>query len=158
MLSGSTGLNGLAWSKPETFQLDALETVGNDGVNWDSLQTYVRAATLVFASVAHINPPSQMLRAEDYTPPSASAAAAGLTYTPSCHASGGPIGIEFDPSVTPAQIEQEINQTTVNNLGFPYATDLTCGQPAVVAPIANTRVGNTRADACESVRGGVGPG
>jgi hypothetical protein len=41
MLGGSTGINGLAWSKPHTFQLDGLEAVGNAGVNWDSLQGYV---------------------------------------------------------------------------------------------------------------------
>lgn len=40
-LGGSTAINGLAWSKPHTFQIDAMETVGNQGLNWDSLQAYV---------------------------------------------------------------------------------------------------------------------
>jgi choline dehydrogenase-like flavoprotein len=58
-LGGSTAINGMAWSKPHSFQvsresgwssrrsglltrkLDALETVGNAGVNWNSLQPYV---------------------------------------------------------------------------------------------------------------------
>lgn len=40
-LGGSTMINGMAWSKPHDFQLDALESVGNEGVNWASLQPYV---------------------------------------------------------------------------------------------------------------------
>jgi choline dehydrogenase-like flavoprotein len=42
-LGGSTIINGMAWSKPHDFQLDAMEEVGNAGVNWDSLQQYVSA-------------------------------------------------------------------------------------------------------------------
>lgn len=41
MLGGSTGINGLAWSKPHDFQIDALAAVGNEGLNWDVLQGYV---------------------------------------------------------------------------------------------------------------------
>lgn len=41
MLGGSTGINGLAWSKPHTFQIDSMEQIGNPGLNWDSLQAYV---------------------------------------------------------------------------------------------------------------------
>jgi hypothetical protein len=41
MLGGSTGINGLAWSKPHDFQIDALAAVGNEGLNWDVLQEYV---------------------------------------------------------------------------------------------------------------------
>lgn len=40
-LGGSTTINGLAWSKPHTFQIDAMQTVGNAGLNWASLETYV---------------------------------------------------------------------------------------------------------------------
>jgi len=40
-LGGSTAINGLAWSKPHDFQIDAMETVGNSGLNWASLQGYV---------------------------------------------------------------------------------------------------------------------
>jgi hypothetical protein len=50
---------------------------------------------------------------------------------------------------TPNRLERDTN-TTGKNLGLPYATDLTCGNPAGLAPIANTRSGNLRTDACES--------
>ena len=40
-LGGSTAINGMAWSKPHTFQIDALEQLGNSGLNWNSLQQYV---------------------------------------------------------------------------------------------------------------------
>jgi len=39
-----------------------------------------------------------MLRAENFDAPSSSQAAAGVTYNPSCHASNGPITVQFDPS------------------------------------------------------------
>jgi hypothetical protein len=42
---------------------------------------------------------TQMLRAENFEAPSSAQAAAGITYRPSCHASNGPINIQFDPSV-----------------------------------------------------------
>lgn len=41
-LGGSTLINGMAWTKPHTFQLDDLEALGNAGVNWDSLAPLVR--------------------------------------------------------------------------------------------------------------------
>lgn len=40
-LGGSTAINGMAWSKPHTFQIDAMEQLGNTGLNWNSLQQYV---------------------------------------------------------------------------------------------------------------------
>jgi choline dehydrogenase-like flavoprotein len=49
MLGGSTGINGLAWSKPHDFQLDALENVGNQGVNWEVLEGYVSLSFHVLA-------------------------------------------------------------------------------------------------------------
>lgn len=48
-LGGSTAINGMAWSKPHDFQIDAMEQLGNSGLNWNSLQRYVsriRAARL----------------------------------------------------------------------------------------------------------------
>jgi len=119
MLGGSTGINGLAWSKPHTFQLDGLEQVGNAGVNWDSLEGYMK-------------------KAENFQPPSG-----GYNYDPSCHASGGPINIQYDPSASPGALEGVFNQT-LNNLGLDYALDLTCGDPAGSAQIANSRSGSTR--------------
>lgn len=105
-----------------------------------------------------------MKRAENFQAPSSAQAGAGVTYNPSCHASNGPIGIQYDPnscvpfmiasysslmSRTPNQLERDFN-TTGKNIGLPYATDLTCGNPAGLGPIANTRSGNVRIDTCTS--------
>jgi len=102
-----------------------------------------------------------MKRAENFQAPSSSQAAAGVTYNPSCHASNGPIGVQYDPNSyvplplisltyrSPQQLERDFN-TTGKNIGLPYATDLTCGNPAGLGPIANTRSGNLRIDACKS--------
>ena len=120
----------MAWSKPHTFQIDALQSVGNTGLNWASLEQY-------------------MLKAETFTPPSTNQFANGITYRPSCHASGGPLSIQYDPNPVPGNFEKAFN-ATVRNLNLPYAYDLTCGNPAGDAPIANTRSGGTRADAYRS--------
>jgi hypothetical protein len=50
---------------------------------------------------------------------------------------------------SPQQLERDFN-TTGKNIGLPYATDLTCGNPAGLGPIANTRSGNLRIDACKA--------
>ncbi|ORX37098.1 hypothetical protein BD324DRAFT_624787 [Kockovaella imperatae] len=126
-LGGSTLINGMAWSKPHDFQIDALEQVGNTGINWASLEPY-------------------MLKAESFTPPSTNQFANGVTFRSSCHSTGGPLSIQYDPNASPGSFEKAFN-TSVQSIGLPYAYDLTCGNPAGRAPIANTRNGGTRSDA-----------
>lgn len=87
-----------------------------------------------------------MLKAENFKAPSASQAAAGVTYNGGCHGQGGPLGVQYDPSAMPSTLEDNFN-STVQGLGLPYVTDLTCGNPGGAAPIGNTRTGNTRNDA-----------
>jgi choline dehydrogenase-like flavoprotein len=79
MLGGSTGINGLAYTKPHTFQIDAMQDLGNTGVNWDSLQVYMK-------------------KAEGFAAPSSAQASAGLTYNAGCHGTGGPIAVRYDPN------------------------------------------------------------
>ncbi|TXT15792.1 hypothetical protein VHUM_00295 [Vanrija humicola] len=136
-LGGSTLINGMAWSKPHSFQIDALETLGNAGLNWASLQPY-------------------MLRAENFRAPSAAQAGAGVTYSSSCHRTGGPIGVQFDTDF-PGDLERNFNATALGK-GVPYATDLTCGNPAGLAPIAHTKVDNLRSNACGLLAGGTADG
>lgn len=123
-LGGSTLINGMAWSKPHSFQLDALETVGNPGVNWAALQPY-------------------MQKVEGYHAPSSDQIAAGVTYDASCHGSDGPVQVQF--GTTPADLEHHLNQTAAG-FGMPYATDLTCGNPAGLGPMAHNNVDNRRYD------------
>ena len=79
MLGGSTALNGLAYTKPHTFQLDAMQDLGNAGVNWDSMQAYMK-------------------KAEGFSAPTSGQAQAGITYNPACHGTGGPISVRYDPN------------------------------------------------------------
>jgi choline dehydrogenase-like flavoprotein len=79
MLGGSTGINGLAYTKPHTFQLDAMQDLGNPGVNWDSMQAYMK-------------------RAEGFSAPTSGQAQAGITYNSGCHGTGGPIAVRYDPN------------------------------------------------------------
>ncbi|KAJ9127369.1 hypothetical protein QFC24_000776 [Naganishia onofrii] len=127
MLGGSTGINGLAYTKPHTFQIDAMQDLGNTGVNWDSLQVYMK-------------------KAEGFAAPSSAQASAGLTYNAGCHGTGGPIAVRYDPNASPQALERAFNQTVLGR-GEPYAYDLTCGNPAGAAPVANTRDATYRVDA-----------
>lgn len=79
MLGGSTGINGLAYTKPHTFQLDAMQDLGNPGVNWDSMQAYMK-------------------RAEGFSALTSGQAQAGITYNSGCHGTGGPIAVRYDPN------------------------------------------------------------
>ncbi|KAJ9110960.1 hypothetical protein QFC20_002726 [Naganishia adeliensis] len=127
MLGGSTGINGLAYTKPHTFQLDAMQDLGNAGVNWDSMQVYMK-------------------RAEGFSAPTSGQAQAGITYNSGCHGSGGPIAVRYDPNSSPQALERAFNQTVLAR-GEPYAYDLTCGNPAGAGPVANTRDVTYRIDA-----------
>jgi choline dehydrogenase-like flavoprotein len=121
-LGGSTAINGMAWSKPHDFQLDAFEAVGNAGVNWASLQQY-------------------MLRVENFHTPDASQ---GVTYDPSCRGTGG--GIDTRIIGTPAQFEADFT-AAVQGLGLPFVDDLTCGAPAGMGPMSHNSFNNIRSDA-----------
>lgn len=115
----------MAWSKPESYQIDALASVGNAGLDWNALQPY-------------------MLRAENFQTPSAAQLAAGITFDNAARGRGGPIATQYGG--VPAALEQSLN-TTAKNYGLPYITDLTGGNPSGAGPISHTQSGNLRMDA-----------
>ncbi|KLT38640.1 alcohol oxidase, partial [Cutaneotrichosporon oleaginosum] len=121
-LGGSTVINGMAWSKPHDFQLDAFESVGIAGVSWASLQRY-------------------MLQVENFHAPDPSQ---GVTYTPSCRGTGGLI----DTCIigTPAKFEADFT-AALRGLGLPFVDDLTCGTPAGLGPMSHNSFNNIRSDA-----------
>ena len=62
------------------------------------------------------------------------------------------MGSEPGPQLThsaPQDLEHNLN-TTEQSLNLPYATDLSCGNPAGLATILHTQKGNLRSDACTS--------
>lgn len=117
-LGGSTLINGMAWSKPHDFQLDALESVGNQGLNWATLEPY-------------------MLGVETFTPPSSQQVDAGFTYSQPCHGYNGLVAVVYE-SIVPTDLEHNLNATT-RNFGMPYPSDLSCGNPAGISPMAHTK-------------------
>lgn len=42
-LTSWSNSNGMAWTMPHDYQIDALETLGNPGLNWKSLRPFVSA-------------------------------------------------------------------------------------------------------------------
>ena len=136
-----------------------MEQLGNPGLNWQSLQTYVsRLIPLRFSTHLTTDAPGGRL-------PSPFDAASSRwshlqPFVPrrqgSYHHPIRPervrLPLQSSPPLTtsmPSDLERQFN-TTVLGLGLPYAYDLTCGNPAGASPIANTRSSNTRIDACES--------
>jgi choline dehydrogenase-like flavoprotein len=125
MLGGSTGINGLAWTKPHSFQIDALEQVGNQGVDWNLLNGYMKSAE-------RFSPPGSAYLAEE-----------------DCHGTQGPIAVQYDPASSPLAFETRFNQTVVQSEGLRFAGDLTCGNPEGAGQVANTRDGDVRVTSCE---------
>lgn len=87
-----------------------------------------------------------MLKAEQYTPPSDAQLAAGVTYTDSCHGKNGVVGVQNQWDGVPNELERLFNRTAQDS-GMPYVSDLTCGNPAGLGPIAHSSVDGIRSDA-----------
>ncbi|CAJ2509874.1 Uu.00g057740.m01.CDS01 [Anthostomella pinea] len=75
-IGGGTSINGLMWYRPTEAELNKLETLGNPGWNWESLEPY-------------------MIAAERNHPPDDIQIAQGAGYDPSRHGYSGAINVSF---------------------------------------------------------------
>lgn len=85
-----------------------------------------------------------MSHVETFHTPSAEQQAAGLTFDAACHGSSGPIGVSVVTPVT-GQFEKTFNASGAA-MG-PYARDLSCGNPAILGPVAHNQFNGRRSDA-----------
>jgi hypothetical protein len=74
-------------------QIDALETVGNAGLNWASLLPYVSFQLCLDVRRRFLTL-YQMLKAENGVPSNGA-----LTWNAACHGTGGPISVQYDSGV-----------------------------------------------------------
>ncbi|KAH7092879.1 alcohol oxidase [Auriculariales sp. MPI-PUGE-AT-0066] len=75
-LGGSSSINGMVWYRPTKMEIDALETFGNPGWNWKSLEPHMKA-------IEHNHPPSAAQRL------------LGADYNPDVHGFNGPVNVSF---------------------------------------------------------------
>ncbi|GFF47364.1 glucose oxidase [Aspergillus udagawae] len=108
-LGGGSTINVMAYVRAEDVQLDAWQSIGNDGWNWTSLFPYY-------------------LQSENLTLPTAAQTEAGATYDASVHGSRGPLKVAFPHmqrggnDLTPA-----VNRTLLS-AGIPWNVDVNAGR------------------------------
>ncbi|KAF7977296.1 hypothetical protein HWV62_4267 [Athelia sp. TMB] len=85
-IGGSTALNFMAWGRPASGEIDAVEALGNPGWSWSNLFKYIK-------------------KAETFqTPDPVYAAAYNLTYVASNHGYSGPVHNSFPAFTSSAQL------------------------------------------------------
>ena len=123
---------GMAYTRAQNVQIDAWETIGNTGWNWNNLLPYY-------------------LKSEHYQIPNAAQIAAGASYTPSFHAFTGPLKVGFGNNTSSNVFASTLN-STYQNTGVPYSPDVSGGKmrgyniyPRTIDTAANVREDAARA-------------
>ncbi|PQE31452.1 GMC oxidoreductase protein [Rutstroemia sp. NJR-2017a WRK4] len=91
-IGGTSTINGMAYTRAEDIQIDAWETIGNDGWNWENLLPYYKK--------------SQNLEA-----PATAQVEAGITYNPSVNALGGPLKTGWLNAADTTDFHNILNET-----------------------------------------------
>lgn len=109
----------MAYTRAESNQIDAWETLGNKGWNWASLFPYY-------------------LKSETFQPPSTSSPNPSYTaYNPSYHGTSGPLYVAFPSDETNSTYPQALNSTYAA-LALPWNADGTGGSMVGFSPYAHT--------------------
>ncbi|BCR95033.1 GMC family oxidoreductase [Aspergillus luchuensis] len=106
-LSGTSAINGMAYTRAEDVQVDAWQTIGNEGWTWDSLFPYYR-------------------KSENLTVPTASQRARGATYDPNANGEEGPLSVAW-PDIPANNLTNTLN-ATFQGLGVPWTEDVNGGK------------------------------
>ncbi|KAH7014188.1 GMC oxidoreductase [Microdochium trichocladiopsis] len=92
-LGGTSTINGMAFTRAESTQIDAWEILGNEGWNWENLLPYY-------------------LKSEHFQVPADSRAAAGhLTFAPEFHGLEGPLKTGWMYPMTNGTVNSMVNDT-----------------------------------------------
>lgn len=97
----------MTYIRGDKAQLDAWESLGNTGWNWDALLPYYK-------------------KAENYTIPTAEQVAAGVTYQPQHHGYAGPVHVGHPSTLVPGSFAPAIIDTWAG-LGMPHNPDVNSG-------------------------------
>jgi len=122
MLGGSTGINGMTYTRGQKEQYDALaQLLGGDSNGgrwtWDGM----------FAA---------MKKAESFSPPNDEQRAKGANYNPDYHGYSGPVQVTF-PSKMYGQQMKAFHDVCATNFSIPHSDDPAGGSAAVVGFVPN---------------------
>ena len=110
-LGGTSTINGMAYLRAQSSQIDAWETVGNEGWNWKNLFPYYRKG--------------EHFQGDDYSWLKGS----GVAYDPAYHGFGGPLKVGWSESQLNDGLAQKLNATYQNMpISVPYNKDPNGGQ------------------------------
>ncbi|RAL12634.1 GMC family oxidoreductase [Aspergillus homomorphus CBS 101889] len=130
-LSGTSAINGMAYTRAEDVQIDAWQQIGNEGWTWDSLFPYY-------------------LQSENLTIPSRSQRLEGATFNASYNGEQGPLTVGF--GAIPANNLTATLNATFHGLGVPWSYDVNGGKmrginiyPSTINLDANVREDAARA-------------
>ncbi|KJK77220.1 hypothetical protein H634G_07527 [Metarhizium anisopliae BRIP 53293] len=130
-VAGTSAINGMAYTRAEDVQIDAWQTIGNEGWTWEKLLPYY-------------------LQSEKLTIPSQSQVSKGASYNASLHGKSGPLDVGFFD--IPDNDLTGVLNTTMNGLGIPWVEDVNGGKmrgfnifPSTINVAANVREDAARA-------------
>ncbi|RDW58224.1 glucose oxidase-1 [Coleophoma cylindrospora] len=107
-IGGTSTINGMAYTRAEDIQIDAWETLGNQGWNWETLLPYYKK--------------SQTLQI-----PSDDQTAAGATYNATFNGFGGPLKIGWKSDMDTSNVHTILNDTYAA-LGVQWNQDVNGGR------------------------------
>jgi choline dehydrogenase-like flavoprotein len=131
-LGGTSTINGATYVRAQKAQIDAWETLGNEGWNWDTLFPYY-------------------VKSENFDPPTAELRAEGANYDPAVHGYNGHVGVGWSNYTMGSNAHEILNQTW-EALGLPYNPDQSSGELHGFSLFPSTidAVKEIRADAARS--------
>jgi choline dehydrogenase len=106
-LGGTSTINGMTYIRGDKAEIDAWETLGNEGWNWDALWPYYKGV-------------------ENYTSPTAAQVAAGASWSPAFHGEQGLLTTGYPFEMTNSSFHTTV-QETWSNLGYPLNKDINGG-------------------------------
>ncbi|KAH6647821.1 hypothetical protein BKA67DRAFT_539662 [Truncatella angustata] len=106
-LAGTSAINGMAYTRAEDIQIDAWETIGNEGWTWESLLPYY-------------------LKSENLTRPTQDQTSKGASYNTDLHGTDGDLKVGFT-DIPANNLTATLNQTMMG-LGVPWTEDVNGGK------------------------------
>ena len=106
-IGGSSTINGMTYIRADEAEIDAWETLGNEGWNWETLFPYYK-------------------KVEKFIRPTAAQEAAGASYEPEYHGEHGDMLVGFRYAL-PNGSFHDIVQETWENTGYPTNPDVNSG-------------------------------
>lgn len=119
----------MTYLRAETSQIDAWETIGNEGWNWENLMQYYT-------------------KSERMQPPNEHQVLLGASYDPNVHGTSGPLSIGWTASMMGKEVVSPVNQS-FSALGLPFNHEPNAGSMRgfTVFPKTVNRAKNVREDA-----------